>query len=176
MVKDRLVEPFRGTLAAPKALIITGALTMVMLAFEVLPTPPSVAVTCTLLFLTPAELPVTLTEKVQDPLAGKVPATRLVEDAPAVAVAVPPQVFAIPLGVAKTNPAGRASVNANPDSAMAAFGFCSVNVRLVTPPTGLLAAPKALLIVGGLATDRFAAAVFPVPPLVELTVPVVLLS
>src|ERR1051326_6165931 len=38
----------------------------------------------------------------------------------------------------------------------------------------MLAAPKAFVIVGGVPTVRFALAVLPVPPLVEVTLPVVL--
>lgn len=39
------VEPFTGTLTAPKALMITGGAITVMLAFDVLPGPLWVAVT-----------------------------------------------------------------------------------------------------------------------------------
>src|SRR5579864_9594618 len=49
-----------------------------------------------------------------------------------------------------------------------------VNVNDVVPFSGMLAAPKALVIVGGVATVKLAEAVLPVPPLVELTAPVVL--
>src|SRR5436309_9108023 len=49
-----------------------------------------------------------------------------------------------------------------------------VKVSEVVPFSGMLAAPKALVMVGGVATVRFAEAVLPVPPLVELTLPVVL--
>jgi hypothetical protein len=77
MVKVSEVDPFSGTDAAPKALIITGGPTTVMDAFDVFPVPPSVEVTVTLLFLTPAVVPVTLTETVQEALAAKVPAARL---------------------------------------------------------------------------------------------------
>ena len=45
MVKLKLVEPFSGMLAAPKALMITGGPTTVIDALEVLPVPPSVDVT-----------------------------------------------------------------------------------------------------------------------------------
>ena len=45
MVKVSEVEPFSGMLAAPNALMITGGPTTVMLAFDVLPVPPSVDVT-----------------------------------------------------------------------------------------------------------------------------------
>src|SRR5579864_8815066 len=49
-----------------------------------------------------------------------------------------------------------------------------VNVNDVVPFSGMLAAPKALVIVGGVATVKLAEAVLPVPPLVELTAPLVL--
>lgn len=45
IVKVKLVEPFRGMLAAPNALIITGGAFTVIDALEVLPAPPSVDVT-----------------------------------------------------------------------------------------------------------------------------------
>src|SRR4029077_19210711 len=49
----RLVEPFRGMLAAPNALMITGGEVTVMEALDVLPVPPLVEVTWVLLFFTP---------------------------------------------------------------------------------------------------------------------------
>src|SRR5262249_9788922 len=54
------------------------------------------------------------------------------------------------------------------------FGLLMLNVSDVVPFSGMLAAPKALLIDGGLATVKLAVAVLPVPPLVEVTAPVVL--
>src|SRR5437899_4168420 len=48
-----------------------------------------------------------------------------------------------------------------------------VNVRLVAPPSGVEEAPNALTIDGGVATVRFAVAVLPVPPFVEVALPVV---
>ena len=123
MVKVRLVEPFSGMLAAPKALIMTGGATTVIEAFEVLPVPPSVEVTCTLLFFTPAVVPCTLTETVQLALAANVPAERLMLPDPAVAVAVPPQVLFKALGVATTNPAGKLSVKAIPFRVTLVLGF-----------------------------------------------------
>lgn len=78
-----------------------------------------------------------------DPLAGILPPVRLTEDAPAVAVAVPPQVlFRFGVG-ATTRPAGKLSVNASPVAAAPAFGFWMVMVREVTPFSGMLAAPNA---------------------------------
>lgn len=56
-VKLRLVVPFSGMLAAPNALLRAGGPTTVMLAFEVLPVPPSVEFTVTELFFTPTVVP-----------------------------------------------------------------------------------------------------------------------
>jgi hypothetical protein len=123
MVKLSDVEPFSGMLAAPNALLITGAPTTVMLAFEVLPVPPSVELTVTLLFFTPAVVPCTLTDTVHDALAASVPADRLTELDPATEVAVPPQVL-FRFGVAAmTMPAGRLSVNASPFNATPVLEF-----------------------------------------------------
>ena len=49
-----------------------------------------------------------------------------------------------------------------------------VNVSEVVPFSGMLAAPNTLVMVGGVATVKLADAVLPVPPLVEVTLPVVL--
>src|ERR1051326_7340805 len=51
-----------------------------------------------------------------------------------------------------------------------------VNVNEVVPFSGICAAPNTLVIVGGVATVKFAVAVLPVPPLVEVTFPVVLVN
>jgi hypothetical protein len=75
---------------------------------------------------------------------------------------------------ATVNPAGNVSANASPLSVALLFGFDTVKVSEVVPFSGRLAAPNAFVIVGGLATVRFAVPVFPVPPLVEVTAPVVL--
>src|SRR6476646_5881398 len=95
---------------------------------------------------------------------------------PATAVAVPPQVL-LKAGVgATTRPAGRLSVNAIPVSEVVVFGLEMLKVSDVVPFSGITAAPKALVMVGGVATLKFAEAVFPVPPLVEVTLPVVLVN
>src|SRR5258707_13091697 len=108
---------------------------------------------------------------------ARVPADKLTVPDPATAVAVPPQVLVSPLGVATTNPAGRLSVNATPVSAMVlAAGLVMVKVSEVEPFSGMLAAPNALVMVGGVATVRFAVAVLPVPPLVEETAPLVFVN
>lgn len=114
MVKLKDVEPFRGMLAAPKALLMVGGPTTLTLALEVLPVPPLVELTVTLLFFTPPVVPCTLTESVQVAPGARVAPDKLTVEPPAAAVAVPPQVL-FRLGVGPTtSPAGRLSVNATP--------------------------------------------------------------
>ncbi len=173
MVKLRLVEPFSGMLAAPKDLIITGGPITLIEALEVFPV-PSVEVTCTLLFFTPAVVPCMFTETVHEPLAATDPPDRLTEPEPPTAVAVPPHVLFRFEVDATVRPAGKLSVNAIPVTVTPVFGLVMVKVKLVVPFSGMPAAPNALVMVGGVATVRFAVAEFPVPPLVEVTDPVVL--
>src|SRR5215831_16063399 len=128
MVKVRLVEPPTAMPAAPKALMITGGATTVMEAFEVLPVPPSVELTCTLLFFTPAVVPCTVKETVQEALGARVPPERLAVPAPPVAAAVPPQLL-VRFGVeATTRPAGRLSVKAIPVKATFVLGLLMLKV------------------------------------------------
>lgn len=173
--KLRLIEPLNGMLAAPNPLLIPGGDTTVIEALDVLPVPPSVELTVTLLFLTPAVVPLILTETAQELLAPRVPPERLTDPDPATAVAVPPQALLRLDGVATINPAGRLSVNAMPLAELL-LGLLMVNVRLVTLFSGMLAAPNALLMLTGVATLNLAEAVFPVPPLVEVTLPVVFVN
>jgi hypothetical protein len=170
------VEPFSGMLAAPKDLMMSAGDTTVMLALDVLPAPPSVEITLTLLFLTPGVVPWTFTDTVQLALAAKVPAERLMLPDPAVAVAVPPQVLFKALGVATTKPSGKLSVKAIPVRARLVFGLVILKVSEVVPFSGICAAPNALVIAGGVATVRLAEAVLPVPPFVEVTFPVVFVN
>src|SRR5260221_653752 len=174
MVKVRLVEPFSGIEPAPKALTSTGGPTTVMLAFDVLPVPPSVEVTCTLLFFTPAVVPCTFTDTVQLAVAANVPPDRLTEPEPATAVAVPPQVLLRLLGVATTSPAGRMSVKAIPLSATVVFGLLMVKVSDVVPFSAIVEGLNTLAIEGGASTFTLAEAVPPTPPSFEFTLPVVL--
>ena len=169
------VEPFRATLGVPKVLLMVGGATTVMLALEVFPVPPSVEVTVTLLFFTPAVAPATCTETAQEELEAMVPLDRLTVPAPAPAVSVPPQVLVAPGVAATVRPAGSVSENAIPVRVTAVLGFEMLKLRVVVPPSGTVAAAKDLVIEGGLATDNMAVLlVVPVPPLVELTAPVVL--
>ena len=82
--------------------------------------------------------------------------------------------LASPLGVATCKPAGNVSLTATPVRASVVFGLLMLKVSDVVAFTRILAAPKALVMVGGEPTVRFAEAVLPVPPLVEVTFPVVL--
>jgi len=142
---------------------------------DVLPGPLSVAVTVTELFFTPPVVPVTFTLKVQEVVLARVAPERLTLPEPAIAVMVPPPQEPVrPFGVETTRPAGRVSVNATPVSEVVVFGLSMVKLSEVLPFTGMEAAPNAFVIVGGVATLRFAVAVLPVPPFVEVTAPVVL--
>ena len=122
-------------------------------------------------------MPVTFTTAVQEVLGVAILAPdRLMLVDPATAVAVPPQVFESPFGVATTNPVGSVSVKATPASATEfPAGLVTVKVKDVVPFKAIVAAPNALLMEGGATTARFADAVPPVPPFVEVTAPVVLL-
>ena len=155
MVKLRLVLPFTGIEAAPKALLMVGGLATVMLADAVLPVPPLVEVTAAVvLFFTPEVVPVTFTEIEHELLTATVPVLRATLPLPAAAVMVPPQVLVSPFGVATTRPGGRVSVNATPVNATVfAAGFVIVKLRLVVPFTGIEAVPNALLMLGGATTD-----------------------
>ena len=139
----------------------------------VVPVPPSVEVMApVVLSASPAAVPVTLTLSVQDKFLVTLAPERLITPVPAVAVTVPPQVFVTP-GTAATTKVpvveGSVSLNATPLKSTVAFGLVIVNVRLVVPFSGMLAAPKAFAIVGGATTVMLANAVLPVPALVEVT-------
>jgi hypothetical protein len=128
-----------------------------------------------MLFLVPGVVPVTLTLKVHELLTASVPPNRLMMDEPAVAVIVPaPQEPVRPLGVATIRPAGIKSDISTPVSATVAFGFVMVKVTLVVPPSGIVAAPNALVTCVGDSTVIVAVAVPPGPLSVEVTLPVVL--
>ena len=167
-VKVRVVLPFSGMLAAPNALLIVGGATTVIVAFAVLPVPALVEVTWTLLLFRPAVVPCTSTDAVQLEFGASDWPLRLTLEDPAAAVIVPVQLPPTLAGVATTRPAGRLSVKAAP--LMVRFWLLllsSVNVRLVVPFSGIVAAPKAFTICGGLMTVIFADEVLPLPASVE---------
>lgn len=170
MVKVSAVVPFNGIVVGLKALAIDGGATTLMLAEAVPPVPPSVEVTLpVVLFCSPAAMPVTFTENVQEPLAAIVPPLRLITFVPAVAVIVPPpQVPVRPLGVEITKPAGSVSLKPTPVSVVVVFGLLMVKLSEVEPFSGMLAAPNALMMTGGATTVMEALEVLPMPPFVEL--------
>jgi hypothetical protein len=124
-------------------------------------------------------VPVTLTENVHDdPAAGdavNVPPDRLILPLPATAVIVPLPQEPVTFGVAATTtPAGRLSVNATPLRVLKVLGLVIVKLSVLLLFSAMLVGLNDLVMVGGLATVRLADAVLPVPPLVEVTLPVVL--
>lgn len=134
------------------ALVMAGATAGVTVsdAFDVLPAPASVSDTVTLLFLMPAVVAVTETENVQFDDAPRVAPASAIDEAPAVAVMVPPpQEPTMPLGVATTKPAGRVSLKLTLLSPTVVLGLLSVKVRVVEALLTMLAAPKAAAILGG---------------------------
>src|SRR5580692_10660863 len=158
-------------------MVRSGAATL-MEAVAVLPVPPFVALTVpVVLTRLPAVTAVMLTANEHVPLVAIVPPARVTLVEPPVAVTVPlPQVPARPFGVDTTKPAGNASVKAMPVRAIEALGFVMVKVSDVEPASPIDAAPKAFVMLGGVAIVKFAVAVPPVPPFVELTTPVVLVK
>jgi len=154
IVNDRLVLVLRLICPAPNAFEIVGGASTVMLADAVFPVPPLVEVMALVrLFFTPAVVPFTFRLMLQELFAARVPPLRETPLLPAIAVIVPVQVPPWPFGVATTKPAGKLSLNARPLRAtVLADGLVIVNIRVVVPPTGIVAAPNALLIVGGKST------------------------
>ena len=147
-------------------LTIVGGATTSRLAEAALPAPASLETTAeVVLFLVPAVVPVTFTESAQALRGGTVPPVRVTLPEPAVAVTTPPQVFARPLGVATTRPAGSASVKLTPVRVVTTSELVMVKLRLVVAFSGMEAAPKDLLMVGGRSTDctAFLAITIPVP-------------
>jgi hypothetical protein len=159
-------------LGVPNDLAITGGAITMSVASELFPA-PCVEVTATELLFVPALVPVTFTLTVQFALLASVPADKLTVEDPAVALAVPPQLFVNDGVAATTTPDGRLSVNARPVRDRFEFGSVMMIVREVEPLIGTLVAPNAFAIDGGAATLRFAVAVLPVPPFVDVTEPVV---
>jgi hypothetical protein len=98
MVKLSDVDPFTGMVEAPKALAMVGGATTVSVAgLLVVPVPPSTEVMApVVLILTPAVVPVTVTESAHEaPDAIEAP-LRLTDVLADVGEKVPPQVFVAP--------------------------------------------------------------------------------
>jgi len=174
IVKVRVATPPVQIVEALKDLLIVGAPTTVIMAvLLVAPAPLSFELIGPVVLLcTPEETPVTVTLNEQLPLAASVPPLNAIVPG-AVVASVPPQVLALAVGT--DSPAGSASIKLIPVSPSPVFGLVIVNVRLVVPPTRMLAAPKLFVIIGGDATVTVAVLlVAPVPPFVDDTAPVVL--
>jgi hypothetical protein len=181
IVNVTVAMPFNGIVAALNALLMVGADTTFKVAVLLIaPVPPLVELTAPVVLDTvPATVPVTFTERVQvDPGVVMPPLDRLMLVVPAVAVTVPPHVLLTPGAPATCRPFVSVSLKAMPFSAVVlAAGLVMVNVTVVVPFSGMLAAPKAFEIVGGATTLMVAVLlVAPVPPSVELIVLVVLLA
>src|ERR1700733_15873363 len=152
-------------LAAPNTFAIVGDATTVTDALEVLPVPASIDVTVTLLFFTPAAVPVTLRDMMQEELLGTVPPIRLTIEPPPLAANVPPHVVLRFWGVDTLSPAGRLSVKAIPVREKGfVTGLLMVKDKFVEPLRAILVGANAFTITGAVATVRFAVAVLPVPP------------
>src|SRR5579872_1122069 len=121
------------------------------------PVPPSVDVGAeVVLFLVPAVVPVTFTETVQEALAASVPPDKLTLPDPAAAETVPPHELVNAGEAEMIRPAGKVSEKAIPLKETVLFGFPMVNVSEVEAFNGMLAALKALAIVGGAVTGALA--------------------
>jgi hypothetical protein len=155
-------------------LAIEGGAATVTLAVAVLPVPPLVELTApVVLVYAPAVAPVTVTLNWHWPPTAMVAPVNEIPVG-AVVVSVPPQTVDVPL--ATVNPVGSVSVNATPVSGtVLAGGFVIVKVSVVVVLSAIVVGLKALAIDGGATTIRLAVAVLPVPPLVELTFPVLLI-
>ena len=179
IVKLSAVVPFRGIVADPNDVVSVGGKVTLKLAEAVLPVPPLVEVTAAVVLVkSPPAVPFTFTITVQEPLTASVAPDRLTLFAPAFAVvALPVHAFETTGELASTIPAGKVSLNPTPVSASVfAAGFVSVNVKVVPPFNGILAAPNALVIEGGARTVILADAVAPVPPSTDTTALVVLVT
>ncbi len=173
MVKVSEVVPFSGMLAAPNALVIDGGVATVKFAVAVLPVPPLVEVTLpVVLVYCPEAAPVTVTLNWHWLFTAMVAPVSAMPVG-AVVVSVPPQTVAEAL--ATVRPVGNVSVKATPVSAtMLAAGFVMVKVSDVVAFSAIVDGLKTLAIDGGATTLTLAEAVPPVPPSVEVTLPVVL--
>src|SRR6478672_9182243 len=177
MVKVSVLTPPTAMGLGEKALAMLGGAAAVRVSEPVFPVPPLVEVTLpVVLALAPLVVAVTATVTVQVPLAAMVPPEKLKEVFPAAGAKVgDPHPVVVAFGVAATcRPAGNESVKATPVRAVPVLGLVMVKVSVLTPPTAMGLGEKALAMLGGAATVRVSEPVLPVPPLVEVTLPVVL--
>src|SRR5262249_862321 len=141
-----------------------GPITVNVAVLLVSPTPLSFELIIpVLLSHTPVVEPVTVTLKLQLPLPVSVPPLKVILFDAALVVSVPPQV--VVLESPTVTPEGSVSLKLIPVRFSDAFGLVTVNVKLVVAFSKMLDDPNDFITVGGLATFRFAVAMFPVPPL-----------
>ena len=134
--------------------VTMGTASTFTLALEVLPVPPLVELTVTLLGFVPGVVPVTSTEKLQDAPPARVALARETRLVAAVAVIVPPPHEPVkPSGVETSKPEARLSVKLTPVSEVLALGLVIAKLRVVLPFTGMLESPKFLVMLGGATTD-----------------------
>ncbi len=178
IVKVRVVLPSRVIEDAPKVAVMVGGATTVSVAVLLLPPAPVslVEIGPVVFDKDPAVVAVTSTEIAQVALAASVAPDRVTVLAPVTALMVPPQVLATPLGVATTNPAGSASLNATPVRAWLALGLLMVKPNVDVPFMGIVDGPKVTVMLGDDSTLILADAVLPPAALKELTALVTLVK
>jgi hypothetical protein len=172
MVKVKLVVPLSAMLGAPKASAIEGGAATAIVAEALPPVPPSVDATLPVVLIgAPAAVPVTFSENVHEVFAARLAPFRLIELVAWVALIVPPpQAPDRPFGVEMIRPAGRVSLKPTPVSPIVLpAGLAIVKLTVADPFSGMLAALRASLMVGGAATARLAEAAFPAPALDDAT-------
>ena len=126
-----------------KLLAIIGGATTVIEAVAVGVLPVSDVESVVVLFLIPAVVPVTFTEKVQFAPAARTAFVKLIVPVSDVAVIVPPPHEPVRLfGLATTKPAGRLSVKLTLLSGNAALLLVIVKLKLVEELSGIEGAPK----------------------------------
>ena len=173
MVKVRVVVPATRIDVGLNEAAIEGADTTVrVLEVAVLPVPPLVELTAPVVVVyEPAVAPVTVTGTGRLPAADTEAPVRVMV-LPPVIVSVPPPTLELPLAAVK--PLGSVSVKATPLSEVPEFELVMVKVRVVVPFTATDVGLNEAAIEGADTTMRvLEVAVLPVPPLVELTAPVV---
>jgi hypothetical protein len=179
MVKVSVETPLTAISVGLNALAIEGGATTSMEADAVPPVPPSVEVIDpVVLFCVPGAMPTTFTENVHEAEAASVAPDRLTVENPETdpVEAAPVQVLVRPLGVATLRPAGSVSPKPMPLRDVLGFEFWTVKVSVVLPFSGMLAAPNALISVGGAAIVIDALDVLPTPLSVALTVTLLFLT
>src|SRR5215470_15731142 len=153
MVKVSVETPLAPITLGLNALAIEGGATTEMEAVAGPPVPALLELTLpVVLVLSPAEVPVTFTEKVHEPPAAIVPPESVTTDVPDTVpvVMVPaPHEPVRPFGVATINPVGKLSLKATPVSATVALGLVMVKLSEVVPFNGIVNAPNCLAIDGG---------------------------